>query len=413
MEHKTDNLIGKKVGLWTVLKRDPEKHKGGIYYICRCECGTVRQVVANSLRKETSWHCGCQFAKVRKEAVKKQAQRRLNGEYKKKPVDIVGKRFGRLLVLEQLDEGFATKSRFRCHCDCGNEIIKSYQLLRAGTRSCGCLNRERRLDIGGKKFGKLTAVEYIESEEIEALVPESMRKKKSDGKYCGMWKCQCDCGNTVYTIASALNDGNIKSCGCANKRTDITGQRFGRLVALDELPFSDPFYDKFKKKHTVYWRCRCDCGNETFATYSMLKNGWKLSCGCYYADKAVTTMKVAHAVRRNIEDTNIDSIQSALNGKVSKANSTGVRGVSKKADGKYTAQIGFKKKTYHLGTFEKLDDARDARKKAEQILYGEFMEHFEKDLKESYEAEAAMKKEEALKELREFCKREHAKGAVQ
>ena len=413
MARKSDRLIGTKVGMWTVLKRDPEKHPGGVYYICKCECGTEKAVVAHALVKGTSWHCGCQKDKVRKKAVKKNAERRLAGEYKKKPVDIVGQRYGRLLVLEQLDEGFATKSRFRCRCDCGNEVIKSYQVLKAGTKSCGCISREKRQNLSGRRFGSLTTIRYIEPKDIEKAVPEGQRRKNSDGGYLGLWECRCDCGNIRFARASVLTDGEIKSCGCKNAREDLTGQRFGRLVALREIPFDDPFYERFKKPKNIYWECRCDCGNLTNATVSMLKNGLKISCGCYYLDKAKPTMEIAHIMKGDIDGTNLISIRNALDGKVSKANRSGIGGVYQKTNGKYGAQIGFKGKRYFLGTFDTLDDAACARKQAEEYFYKGFLERYESELKSDFESGVEEKREAALKALRDYCRGEHEKSDMQ
>lgn len=170
-------MIGQRYGMWTVLRRDEKKHSGGTYYICRCDCGTEKSVVGHDLISGAAWHCGCQFAKVRKQVNEKKAIKMLNGEYKKKPADLVGQRFGRLVVLEQLTPGFASKSKFRCRCDCGNEVIKSYSVLRAGTKSCGCLNQEKIHDLTGQKFGMLTALEYIAPADVARIVPENQRKK--------------------------------------------------------------------------------------------------------------------------------------------------------------------------------------------------------------------------------------------
>lgn len=53
---------------------------------------------------------------------------------------------------------------------------------------------------------------------------------------------------------------------------DITGQRFGKLVVLE---------DSGKRQgSSVMWKCRCDCGNITYATGSTLKKGNTKSCGC-------------------------------------------------------------------------------------------------------------------------------------
>lgn len=67
---------------------------------------------------------------------------------------------------------------------------------------------------------------------------------------------------------------------------DLTGQRFGRLVALQHVPY----------KHTSFpsggWRCKCDCGNTVFFTTNALKCGSVKSCGCY-AKERTSLIKIA------------------------------------------------------------------------------------------------------------------------
>lgn len=76
-------------------------------------------------------------------------------------------------------------------------------------------------DLTGQRFGRLVA--------IKELPPAT---KGSNYR----WECRCDCGNTVIVRRGNLTSGNTTSCGCARGRKpsarDITGQRFGRLVAL-------------------------------------------------------------------------------------------------------------------------------------------------------------------------------------
>lgn len=57
------------------------------------------------------------------------------------------------------------------------------------------------------------------------------------------------------------------------KSLDLTGMRFGRLVA--EYKTSKRDY-----KGSVYWHCRCDCGNEIDVPADGLRTGNNLSCGC-------------------------------------------------------------------------------------------------------------------------------------
>lgn len=56
-EAKMETMIGQKVGRWTILG---EFRKGRfLYYECRCDCGTLRDVKANSIRSGRSKSCGC------------------------------------------------------------------------------------------------------------------------------------------------------------------------------------------------------------------------------------------------------------------------------------------------------------------------------------------------------------------
>lgn len=52
---------------------------------------------------------------------------------------------------------------------------------------------------------------------------------------------------------------------------DISGQRYGRLVALERVP---------RKRGKTYWKCKCDCGQEIVAQYYSIVSGNTKSCGC-------------------------------------------------------------------------------------------------------------------------------------
>lgn len=60
-------------------------------------------------------------------------------------------------------------------------------------------------------------------------------------------------------------------------RQDITGKRFGRLIAIEP---------DLSTKPKTKWRCKCDCGNEKFIQVSKLINGHTKSCGCLVKELA-------------------------------------------------------------------------------------------------------------------------------
>lgn len=63
--------------------------------------------------------------------------------------------------------------------------------------------------------------------------------------------------------------------------------------------------------------------------------------------------------------------------KVPKNSSTGVRGVYLVRN-KYVAKIVFQKKQYRLGTYERMEDAAQARREAEISLNETFVVYYEK-----------------------------------
>lgn len=58
---------------------------------------------------------------------------------------------------------------------------------------------------------------------------------------------------------------------------DITGQRFGKLVALDLIPKEERTWSNKERA----WRCKCDCGNIVIVRQRNLRGArMTQSCGC-------------------------------------------------------------------------------------------------------------------------------------
>lgn len=72
--------------------------------------------------------------------------------------DIVGKTFGRLKVLQRVNDYVQYNSRYdmyECQCLCGAKVITRGASLRSGsTRSCGCLRDDLRAKRAEDKPGK-------------------------------------------------------------------------------------------------------------------------------------------------------------------------------------------------------------------------------------------------------------------
>jgi excisionase family DNA binding protein len=117
------DLGGEKFGRWTVLERaGSDKH--GATWVCVCQCGELRIVMAKSLRNGDSQSCSC----LRRERAT--------------VAEITGQHFGRLTVIERAGSGKHKYALWRCVCDCGTvKIVNGNSLRRGRTQSCGCLRK--------------------------------------------------------------------------------------------------------------------------------------------------------------------------------------------------------------------------------------------------------------------------------
>lgn len=164
-----------------------------------------------------------------------------------KCIDLVGKRYGKLTVIERKGstEGKCKHALWLCHCDCGNDTITTTGRLNSGiTQSCGCLIKEKAkrkiTDLTGQKIGRLTVIE------------RDCRKTK----YV-MWICKCDCGNIISCRSSNLINKKSTSCGCkrietlSNNPTIKHGYARGKLHPLYKV-FSSMYNRCYVKKHDSY-----------------------------------------------------------------------------------------------------------------------------------------------------------------
>jgi hypothetical protein len=143
-------------------------------------------------------------------------------------INLTGKRFGQLFVISETErEQNDPHIKWLCQCDCGNISKVSGQSLRKGaTKSCGC-RQTNKLNLLGCQFGRLK------------VLKQAGRSKNNS---C-LWVCQCDCGNIITVLASNLNKGNTRSCGCL--RSLPKGQASKNLLLSS--------YKKGSKRRKLNW----------------------------------------------------------------------------------------------------------------------------------------------------------------
>lgn len=61
-----------------------------------------------------------------------------------KKIEMIGNRYGKLVVISEIKERQEKNIYYICQCDCGNQKICNGYLLRIGKiKSCGCLQKEK------------------------------------------------------------------------------------------------------------------------------------------------------------------------------------------------------------------------------------------------------------------------------
>ena len=107
------------------------------------------------------------------------------------------------------------------------------------------------------------------------------RVKNKNVKSGTYWRCQCDCGNIVCVNAGNLKNGHTKSCGCV-LADNLIGKKFGLLTVVERSG---------SKYGNAAWLCQCDCGNTKIVDSRSLKNNLVKSCGCLHKMADITGEK--------------------------------------------------------------------------------------------------------------------------
>ncbi|MBE6673414.1 MAG: AP2 domain-containing protein [Ruminococcaceae bacterium] len=280
-------------------------------------------------------------------------------------------------------------------------------------------------DLTNVTFGRLTAKEIVGKDKRGYL-----------------WRCDCTCGGEKVVPASYLRNGHTTSCGCINREKkdalDITGKRWGRLVAIKHVGYEEKKNGDRMMKQSV-WLWQCDCGNTKEIPATEVKHGGTRSCGCKAIEhaagmrteditgrqfgrltairpteertetgsviweltcecgtpvyKTVNELKTGRVLscgcfykesRKDCTSYRKDFVDSTCLSSIvaaktpSALNTSGHTGVYfDKRSQKWQAYINYKKKRYYLGFFKNKEDAIRARKEGEAKIHDPvIMEYF-------------------------------------
>lgn len=328
----------------------------------------------------------------------------------RKKIDLTGQRFGRLMVIEETEKNKHGHTQWICKCECGREHIASTSSLNAGNvLSCGCLQGTKWLKFNGeeKTISEWSEITGLSTATIHArinkgwgterVLTEPLKKDYVGERFNKLviieevdrsshnqrrFKCRCDCSNYTFSNINHLISGNTRSCGCLkniDKRKDISGERYGRLIAIK--PVESNKHGRFN------WLLKCDCGNKTIVDIGALSNGGTQSCGCLKSELSTLSMKgisdtigYKEFLQKDLQETGtrLTTID-VKNRKLRSDNTTGIVGVYWiKRTHMWRASIGFKGKQINLGDFSNKQDAINARKEAEKKYFDPILEKYDK-----------------------------------
>lgn len=234
---------------------------------------------------------------------------------------------------------------------------------RAGHRSpiYEGINVERTLIEVGKTYGKIKVISVADNQKYKR------------------YNCCCVCGKNVLYNGQEISKYKDSGCiTCREAARNIArlerarkniGMRSGELEVIDISGLRH-----YNGRNTVYAVCQCNCGNIIDIPLSKITAKQTKSCG----HSRKTCLQIGNEILKNdyVHGTCVSSIDGRR--RKNRNNTTGHTGICRVSNSNtYRAYIYFRGKQYHLGVFNDMDSAIQARKNAEKHIYGEFLEWYE------------------------------------
>jgi len=207
----------------------------------------------------------------------------------------------------------------------------------------------RFINLAGKKFNKLTVLEYAGKRKNRIIV----------------YKCKCDCGEVKTIEAAKLKSGHTKSCGCAKS---------------DLLRAANTTHGESQTKLYNIWNSMNQrCTNPKTKSYHryggrgiFVCDRWAKSFENFVRDMGEKPVGMSLDRSDNDKGYFLDncrwatSSEQAHNRRLSILNKSGVKGVYwRKQSNKWCAKFNGK----HLGLFDNLLDAVCIRKSSENLYF--------------------------------------------
>lgn len=190
---------------------------------------------------------------------------------------LVGSRFGRLLVIERSGSTPDNRARWRCQCDCGGEVfVSSANLKKGSVSSCGCIRAERARSLvdsrrNGRSTSPLSRIYDGMVSRCENPNHDAYDRYGGRGiKVCDRWRGSggfeafvLDMGDRpspLHTIDRIDNDGDYEpdNCRWATKKEQARNSRANTIIHHDGKSMSLIEWSEFTgiKRTTISQRLR-------------------------------------------------------------------------------------------------------------------------------------------------------------
>lgn len=198
-------------------------------------------------------------------------------KFRDRKYHIIGKKFGKLKVIEQIESNKRKQSQYKCLCKCGNiKIVVGASLVKKLTRSCGCLTKNLLFkgykDISGIYWSRVQKTAKIKGRKFSLNIKDVWELFLKQDKKCAL------SGLDITFNPSYFNYYKMKKLGQATEyqTASIDRRDSSKDYTLDNIQLVHKnvnwMKQDFSQEEYIYY-CKCVTNNQKVNYASDCKTG--------------------------------------------------------------------------------------------------------------------------------------------